>query len=343
MSEVPESVAGDLVVAQDGFDALGPEVREASVATGRTVHYIADGEPGWRTLLFFGGAGTTVRAFRLLEFARTMRRQLQVRVVSVERNGLGQTPFDPEVGLDEHAADIWSLLDQLQIDEVSVVAISGGGPYAAHVAAARPERIRSLHLACALSDRLDGTALDLSPARIAADPTAWWRFPVDSPVHRIPGFADSVIEEATRGVFTRGRDVPPDGLTQAFALYRDATLPDLSSVDAPGFLYWGSADALVPLQHLHQWRAVLPNVVRTRVYEGEGHDVQYRHWDQILADVACLGDRIVICANGQTLMVTAERAHELVVAGATLGLCAWANGHVESEKDAHDVDVRPPA
>lgn len=331
----------DLVVAQDGFDALGPEVREASLPTGRTVHYIADGEPGWRTLLFFGGAGTSVRAFRLLEFARTMRLQLRVRVVSVERNGLGQTLFDPEVGLDEHAADVWSLVDQLQIDEVSVVAISGGGPYAAHVAAVHPERIRSLHLACAMSDRLDLTDADLSPDGIAADPSLWWRFPAESPVRRIPGFADSVIEEATRGVFARGRDTPPDGLTQAFALYREATLPDLSSVDAPGFLYWGSADEVVPLHHLHQWRAALPNVLRTRIYDGEGHDVQYRHWDQILADVAFLGDRTVVCTNGQTLMVTADRADELVAAGATPGLCAWANGQLESEKDAHDVDVRP--
>lgn len=323
MSDGSRHADGDLVVAQDGFDALGPEVRQARVATGRTVHFIADGEPDWGTLLFFGGAGTTVRAFRLLEFARTMRAQLRIRVVSVERNGLGQTPFDPEIGLDEHAADVWSLLDHLQIDEVSVVAVSGGGPYAAHVAAARPDRVRSMHLACAVSDHLDGPGLDLSPARIAADPASWWRFPDSSPVHRIPGFADSVIDEATRGVFARGRDTPPDGLAQAFALYRQATLPDLSAFGAPGFLYWGGADTVVPLDHLHRWRAALPNVVRTRIYDGEGHDVQYRHWDQILADVAWLGDRTVVCAHGETLMVTADRAAQLLAAGATLGLCAW--------------------
>ena len=27
-----------------------------------------------------------------------------------------------------------------------------------------------------------------------------------------------------------------------------------------------------------------------RAYPGEGHDVQYRHWDQILLDAAGLGD-----------------------------------------------------
>jgi len=318
-----ERIVEDLVVAQDGFDVLGPEVRQARVASGRTVHYIADGEPDSLAMLFFGGTGTTARAVRLLEFARTMREQLRIRVVSVERNGLGQTPFDPRIGLGEHAADVWSVLDHLQVDEVSVVAISGGGPYAAHVAAARPDRIRSMHLACAVSEHLDERGPDVAPARIAADPVSWWRFPDSSPVHRIPGFADSVVEEATRGVFARGRDTPPEGLTQAFALYREATLPDLSAVGAPSFVYWGGADTVVPLDHLDRWRSALPNVVRTRIYDGEGHDVQYRHWDQILADVACLGDRIVVCSRGRTVMVRAERADELLADGATLGLCAW--------------------
>lgn len=66
------------------------------MASGRTVHYIDEGEPGWHTVLFLGGAGTSVRAFGLLEFARSLRQQLRIRVVSVERNGLGQTRFDPE-------------------------------------------------------------------------------------------------------------------------------------------------------------------------------------------------------------------------------------------------------
>lgn len=318
-----DAAADDVALIREGFDPLGPEVHSTRVASGRDVHYIAEGEPGWRTLLFFGGAGTTVRAFRLLEFARTMREQLRIRVVSVERNGLGQTPFDPAVGLDEHTADVWSLLDQLDIEEVSIVAISGGGPYAARVAADQPGRVRSMHLACAVSERLAVDAIELSLPGIAADPVAWWRFPDDSAVHRVPGFADSVVEEATRGVFARGRDTPPDGLVQAFELYRDAWLPDLSPVEAPAFLYWGGADTVVTRLHLDRWRTALPHVAGVRVYDGEGHDVQYRHWDQILADVAHLGERVVVCSQGRTVLVTAERAEELLVSGGSLGLCAW--------------------
>lgn len=82
-------------VTQRRFDPLGPTVRIATVHSGRTVYYIDEGDSSCQTLVFFGGPGTSVRAFGLLEFARGLREQLNIRVISVERNGLGQTPFDP--------------------------------------------------------------------------------------------------------------------------------------------------------------------------------------------------------------------------------------------------------
>jgi non-heme chloroperoxidase len=309
---------------QRGFDPLGPTVRSTTLCSGRTVQFIDEGEPGWQTAVFFGGAGTTVRAFRLLEFARTLREQLRVRVVSVERNGLGQTPYDPGVGYTEYASAVWEILDRLGVDQASLIAISGGGPYAAHVARARPERVRSLHLACAYSEHLRADEMTVSAETVAADPVAWWRYPAESPVHRIPGFVDSTVEEATRGVFARGRDEAPDGLRQAFESYRTSPLPDLTSVRTPAFLYWGAADALVTSIHLERWRSALPEVSEVRLYPGEGHDVQYRHWDQILADVVHLGERMVVGVDGQTLLLSRERASEALAGGAVLGLWAWA-------------------
>lgn len=314
----------DLELTQRSFDPLGPTVRSTTVATGRTVQFIDEGEPDWQTLVFFGGAGTTVRAFGLLEFARTLREQLQVRVVSVERNGLGQTPYDPRVSHPEYASDVWAILDHLGVERASLIAISGGGPYAAHVAAAHPGRVRSIHLACAFSERLNDDKMALSAEAVAADPVSWWRYPADSPVYRIPGFVDSTIEEATREVFARGRDTSPDGLRQAFQLYWDNRLPDLTSLQAPAFLYWGTDDQVVTTSHLERWQRALLQVRGIRLYRGEGHDVQYRHWDQILADVAHLGERIVMAVGGKTLLVSRERADALLAAGAVPGLCAWA-------------------
>ncbi|OFI39304.1 hypothetical protein BIU82_14500 [Arthrobacter sp. SW1] len=269
-----------------------------------------------------------MRAFRLMEFARSFREELGVRVISVERNGLGQTAFNPAVGFKEYTADVWSLLDVLGIGSASIVAISGGGPYAAHLAVACPERVRSLHLACAYAESIGAKGITFDLGDVAADPVSWWMFPAGSAVHRISGFVDSAVEEAVRAVFARGRDTPPEGLRQAFELYAESPLPDLSRLESPVFMYWGSEDALVPVEHIGRWRKALHSGkagrdIVERIYSGEGHDVQYRHWDQILTDVVHLGSMILLSKDGKTFMVDAGSAAALLASGARLGLAAW--------------------
>lgn len=320
-----------------GFDPLGPAVRRWLAPSGRALAFIDDGDPAGIPLLLFGGAGTSVRAARLLEFARSLRLALGVRLLGVERNGLGQSAFDPAVGFGEHAADVWALLERLGVERPSLVAISGGGPYAARVAAARPDRIRSMHLACAITDLLASSGPrpgaswatdsrlpeEFSIDAISRDPTRWWAFPEDSPVHRIPGFSDSVIEEALRGRFALGRDTPPEGLWQAIRLLRAEPFPELSAVRAPVYTSWGLEDRLVPVWHRDRWLAALPGPALRRDYPGAGHDVQYRHWDQILVDVATLGDDTLLSRDGHTRLVPAAEVPAALAAGATLGMAAW--------------------
>ena len=60
-------------------------------------------------------------------------------------------------------------------------------------------------------------------------------------------------------------------------------------------------------------------MARVRLYEGEGHEVQYRHFDQILVDMAGMGDEIVVCRDGKAELVKEDEE----LGEATLGLCAW--------------------
>jgi non-heme chloroperoxidase len=204
-------------------------------------------------VVFFAGLGTDINAFYETEFASPTRERLCLRVVSVERNGFGMTPFDPSLGYSDAVDDVLGVLAGRGIDRFVVVAISGGAPLAAALCARVPNRVLSLHIAAAAAGPLTatcGTAAVLygNPAQLTADPA----------------------------------------LAHEWQLLSVVPLPDLSALDAPAYIYWGTDDDVVPPAHVLEWRRVLGNVAALRAYPGKGHDVHYRHWEQILLDTAGL-------------------------------------------------------
>jgi len=316
---------------QQAFDHLGPVTHSLRLANGRTAHYVDEGRRGWRPVVFLGGTGTSARALELTEFLRSSRQRLRLRMISVERNGFGETAYDRRLGLEDYAGDVLSVLDRLRIRRFAVVAISGGGPYAAYLAARAPRRVISLHLAAA--EPPFGPAPPYCPATdsslagslgpLVQNPTAWWAFPSTSPVHGIPGFLDAAQDDGARTFFIRGQLGDPAPIVHEWQLYCRRPGPDLSPLRAPSYLYFGTADTTVPISALSVWRSALGRVAAARTYPGEGHDVQYRHWDQILLDLAGLGRYTVLCRRGHTVVVAASRVAALRRRGATLGVCAW--------------------
>ena len=72
------------------------------------------------------------------------------------------------------------------------------------------------------------------------------------------------------------------------------------------------------------WYSAYPNAdVTVRTYPDGGHDVQYRHLDQILLDISGQGDRILVCENGQQRMIDPSAAANSTAN--SIGLCAWQN------------------
>lgn len=314
------------------FDRLALTEFEYTTSGGRTLRYVDTGPADGIPLVIFTGGGTSVRALELLEFTATVRRRLGVRLLGVERNGLGGTVFDDSATIESFAGDVWELLDTLGISTPSVGGISGGGPYAAQIVATRAESVRSLHLACAVTDLgLDVPAQWLALAE--NDPVSWWTYGPHSPVHRIPGFAQAVVDEATRARFTQGSMIPALGLQREFDVLSQWHCPDLTALTAPVFLLWGADDPVVPLVHAHRWQETLPATARLVVHAGEEHDVQYRHWDQVLVDVASLGALVVVAdpTDSATSLVLTEDAAAAVEAGAILGCAAWLPGSSEAE------------
>ncbi|MFE5165923.1 alpha/beta fold hydrolase [Streptomyces sp. NPDC056697] len=317
---------------QDDFDSLGPEVRGMKLDSGRTAHYIDDGPRDGKPVLYIGGTGTSARVAHMTDFLRSTRESLGLRLISVERNGFGDTEFDKSLGKADFAKDALQVLDRVGVRKVSVIAISGGGPYAAELASLAPDRVQSLHLAaalppygakrpyCSMSDEELGKSLE----KQIADPRVWWALPDDSPTKRIPGFADTAFEDGARTYNQRGQKADPAAQVHEQKLYCQRPGPDLSKLTAPVTIYSGKKDTTVPPSTIDTWKEHLPGDPAVRSYADSGHDVQYRHWDQILVDLAGHTDRTVICYRGHSSMPPARVADPLVEKGrATLGSCAW--------------------
>ncbi|MFB8343703.1 alpha/beta fold hydrolase [Brucella cytisi] len=313
---------------QSTFDPVGAEVHTLQ-DNGRELFFIDEGKRDDRAVVFIGGQATSLEAFQLTEFARTTREQFGIRIISVERNGFGESSFDPKLGYQDYTREILTVLDHLDIDRFAIVAISGGGAYAAHLAATVPDRVLSLHAAAAVSRTLPTRSepkcnTDEKTAResLIADthnPKKWWAIG-DSPVQAIPGWQTRAYADATRSFYVGGQLGDPAALAHENMLVcgKDAIV-DSKRITAPTYLYYGDADTAVPVDQMRQWQAALPNVVKAKVYAGEGHTVQYRHWDQILADLAGYSEYTIVCRDGNGKLV----ANDEVGVTEQLGICAW--------------------
>jgi len=309
-----------------GFDSLGPNVQSLKI-NNKTIHYIDDGEKTDIPVVFISGLGTSVRAIRLLDFLRSFREELGLRLISIERNGFGQTQFDPASNMTSHAHAIIEILKHLDIDNFSLFAISGGGPYAAKLASIIPERLESMHMAATLP--VFGTkerCIDGQISNIYKDifqyPMKYFAFPADSPIHNIEGFQDTAFDEASRAFYIKGPMIDATPLDHELSLYCDEKIIDTSNVKAPLYIYAGMSDPLIDSRDIDDWNKYYPNAnIIKRVYSGEGHDVQYRHLDQILIDIKYKSNKILICDDKGDQILNFEdldqdnRYH--------FGLCIW--------------------
>ena len=153
-------------------------------------------------------------------------------------------------------------------------------------------------------------------------PMQFFGFEEGSPLHEIEGFQDTAFDEAARAHNMRGQSADPAPLMHELSLYCSESVMDSAHISVPVFVYLGLKDKVLGTVNPSDWLAAYPNSeVLVRTYLNGGHDVQYRHLDQILLDMAGAGDKILLCEDGVEKMVLPEtiegRNQEL------LGLCIW--------------------
>jgi hypothetical protein len=152
--------------------------------------------------------------------------------------------------------------------------------------------------------------------------------PKDSVAAKVAGFTDRAADEGAHAYFIAGQHGDARGVAREYKRFCDAPAA-VSAFPAPAFFYYGEADPLVPPSQGEFWANKVAGKVIFRRYPGEGHDVQYRHWDQLLLDVAGHGGKTLVCEHGRARLAVGLVQSAQLAAGATLGICAWQVGRKE--------------
>lgn len=281
------------------------------LADGRRLGFAEFGRPDGALVLWFHGTPGARRQFPPV--GRRAAEDLGLRVVSLERPGVGSSTDHAYPGLTAWAADVAQVADQLGSERFVVLALSGGGPYALACAHELPERVVAVGLLGSLvptagGDAVAGGLVALS-ARFNGALTAlrrplgrglWGLVRVLNPAAHVAyrSFA-RVMPEGDRRVLLDPdlEGVFIDDLTVASGRQFQAFVNDLVLIGRPwGFgladvrvpvRWWhGDSDPFVPLDQAQRAAALLPDV-----------ELVVRAEESHLGDFAAVDDALVVLAR----------------------------------------------
>jgi pimeloyl-ACP methyl ester carboxylesterase len=274
---------------------------EAKVSDAITLYYEERGDPAGVPLLFVHGLGSQMIAWREEFLALFADRDL--RVITFDNRDVGlSTHLDgmPDMQamlagdmssapytLTDMAADTAGLLDRLGIDSAHVVGISMGGMIAQTLAAANPERVRSLtSIMSTTGERAvsestpEAQAVLLAPRPTTPDEAAD-RAIAGARVIGSPGKVDEEwVRTLARRSFERAFD-PPGFARQMAAIWaaRDRT-DAVRGIRAPTLVIHGEVDPLIPVTGGRATAAAIEGS-ELIVLEGMGHDLPRAFWPRI--------------------------------------------------------------
>jgi pimeloyl-ACP methyl ester carboxylesterase len=127
-------------MGSEGRTDAGDVIR---LANGRTIGFVEYGNRDGQALLYFhGDPGSRLEAGFLAQAAE----HAGVRLLGVDRPGMGLSSYQPRRRLLDWPDDVAELADRLGIDRFSVVGVAGGAPHAAACAYRIPDRLNACGL-----------------------------------------------------------------------------------------------------------------------------------------------------------------------------------------------------
>lgn len=271
------------------------------------------GVPDGRLVLWFHGTPGGRR--QIPPVGRVAAEALGLRLVCVERPGVGDsTPHRYRRFIDV-APDAAAVADHLGHDQFAVVGLSGGGPYALAAAAGNPDRVPAVGIlggVCPVAgpDKVPGGGIValaarfravLGPLRAPLGLLLWATIqplvPLSHPAYRLyasrapqgdrkvfddPGIEAMFVDDLVTASRRRFGAIPDD-----IALFGRDWGFRLAEVTAPVRWWHGDADNLVPLSHAEHTIDRLPDCV-LHLRPGESHLGGFAAADEVLTAVAAL-------------------------------------------------------
>lgn len=264
---------------------------------GREISYMEYGPTEGTPLLYFHGFPGSHEDIHLFDGA-TLAEQLNVRLIAVNRPGYDNSDPMPGRSLLDFPKDVASLAKHLGLEKFSILAYSGGGPFALACAFAIPDRIdhvgivsgmgpadapeakkgKSMMIPKAPLLMLKGMKkmMEKKPEKFKANMKKGFA-EVDQKIYEIPLVKQSLLS-TMEVALSQGFD----GAQEDAKIYKKAWGFNLSEIYHPILMWHGTLDENVKVETARYVSENLPNC--TPVFmEQEGHlSLIYTHAEEII-------------------------------------------------------------
>lgn len=274
---------------------------------GRSLAYAEYGHAKGKPIFFLHGTPGS----RLLRHPdESTITSLDIRLITSDRPGFGLSDFQPDRKILDWPDDLLRLADALGLGRFGIVGYSGGGPHAAACALRIPDRLNGVALVSSPSslDTTDATAgmvwlnrvlFGLARDSYSLSKLSWWL--MHAAYNRNPNafmdFLGELSPESERTLlkqpdiramliedFAEANRHGTNGTAwEIVLLARDwGFRPEDISLEID--IWQGAEDVRTPLSMGKALETAIPHS-RAHFLPGEGHDVLYRHWQEIMLSV----------------------------------------------------------
>lgn len=269
---------------------------------------------GFPVLALHGTPGSRLK----FSSADSPARCLGLALVAPDRWGYGGTSIHHSPSLAAFATDMLTMLDAIGVDRFALLGVSGGGPYAAAVAARAGKRASALalvapvgpiegndrqgfsyfHRFCfgplARRPRAVAGVFNLFRRIVAWDPELGARIAaISGPAADRRVMADAAVRRRLGATFNEGLRTGVAGPVIDLSLFGRAWDVDPSAIVAQSRLWIGTRDRSVPLPAAHRLAAMIPSCDTISLAD-HGHLWVARNYDVVLRWIA----RAVPAAGG---------------------------------------------